>query len=237
MSLTDFETIEAAHLHSEVERTEFTSNVLTMYLLRCDLLDDVLDGTTGILRGFKIRIETVSSFDFRDNTDDGIANIASIDHLIFQEPSVSILKVKLQALRNILLSEANKVTYPLANATPEEFAAAKAIQAIKKQECAYSNGIAFEPANSNQGLDILINTNIDCDFVAYLSVCDEADNPKDENNYFPVGGQRPITTPVKSINGRIKIVLSAKKVGAFNKLYIKPSLPCEFTANVKTNRG
>ncbi len=237
MNLSKFDTLALAHAEPFIVRTEFTSNVLTMYLLRCDLLDDVLDATTGILRGFKIRIETVSSFDFRDNTDDGIANIASIDHLIFQEPSVSILKVKLQALRKILLSEANKVTYPLANATLEEFVAAKAKAAIKKQECTYSNGITYEPANSNQGLDILINTSIDCDFVAYLSVCDEEENPEDESNYFPVCGERPITTPVKSINGRLKIVLSAKKVGAFNKLYVKPSMPCVFTANVKTNRG
>lgn len=237
MNLSNFATLALAQEEPFIVRTEFTSNVLTMYLLRCDLLDDVLDATTGILRGFKIRIETVSSFDFRDNTDDGIANIASIDHLIFQEPSVSILKVKLQALRNILLSEANKVTYPLANTTKEEFAAAKAKAAIKKQECTYSNGIAYESASSNQGLDILINTNIDCDFVAYLSVCDESDDPKSNENYFPVGGERPITIPVKSINGRLKIALSAKKVRAFNKLYIKPSMACVFTANVKTNRG
>ncbi len=238
--LATFDSLVSAHKHPEIVRTEFTSNAMTNKLMRYDLLDLVLDSTSGILRGVKIRLKTVSVFDFRDNTEDGQANIYLVNALISSAIDTvenMNLKSRYVLLHDDLLNSANKVTYPYANVTPEQFAAAKAIHAIKKQECVYSTDRSYESASTNQGLDIVIQTDFDCDFVLYLSVCDEEDKPESESDYFPVGGDRPITTPAKSINGKLKIALSSKKVGAFNKLYVKPSMPCVFTANVKTNRG
>jgi len=133
MKLTDFSTLALAHVAPSIVRTEFTSNVMTMYLLRCGLLDEVLDAPTGILRGFAIRLNTVSVFDFRDDVDDGIANTASIDYLISQTVD-STLKNQFIALKDILVSEANKLYYPFSNVTLSQFNSAKGLFASKQIE-------------------------------------------------------------------------------------------------------
>jgi len=118
--ITDFVDLAAAKAHPEIKTKVFNSNEMTMYLLRCDLLDNVLDATSGLLRGFAIRVMGDSRFDFIESSDDGIANIGSINALISSLPD-SELKTKFIAFRDYCIADANKVYYPYADVSQEAF--------------------------------------------------------------------------------------------------------------------
>jgi hypothetical protein len=138
--------------------------------------------------------------------------------------------------KTYLESKAN-IVYPFATATQADIDAINAVMNIRKQECIYPGDLDYIPTTSNQGVDIEIVTDIDCAFVVYLLICANTKNPNDIDNYSPVNGDKAITYPVNSNNGKLLIELSSRKVRAYNKLFIKPSAVCTFTASTTANRG
>lgn len=125
MKVADYATREDAKAAFLVNRKVFNSNEMTMYLLRCELLDHVLDAPSGILRAFGIRLLVDSRFDFRDNTGDGMANDYSLG-LLIDGAADDGLKSKFTYLRKLLVEAANVKSYPFSEITPEEFDKAKA---------------------------------------------------------------------------------------------------------------
>lgn len=135
-----------------------------------------------------------------------------------------------------LESKAN-LEYPFITATQADIDAVNAVLNIIKQECTYPGNLTYIQTGSNQGVDIEINTDIDCEFLVYLMVCPEKSDPEIESNYAPVNGDKAINYSDKSHNGKLIIDLAHRKVRGYNKLFIKPSKVCTFSASAITNRG
>lgn len=120
----------------------FNSNEMTMYLTRTELLDFILDATSGLLRGFALRLAGNSRFDFRENTDDGIANIAALSFIISQITDEN-LKTKFIALRTYLVADANKPAYPFESVTQSQYNIAKNKYISKTIELSAGNDIVL----------------------------------------------------------------------------------------------
>lgn len=170
IKITDFNTLEDAKTAPLITRKVFNSNEMTMHLLRCDLLDDVLDATAGLMRGFGIRVIGDSRFDFRDNTDDGVANYYSLNSLITSAPNEAT-KSKFTALLDRLVSEANKTTYPFAQLSQDDFdkAHAEALLYGEQVPSAISymgnNDKHVALANENVRFTVLLDAAVDVDTV------------------------------------------------------------------------
>ena len=233
MSLLQHGSLAAAQAYVEYERKVFNSNEMTMYLLRCGVLDLVLNDPSGILRAFAIRVKASSNFDFRDNTEDGMSNLYTLDVIIGMGEYVAYSGA-FSALQRLLLADANKALRPYENATQEEWDVEVALTSIVEQEVTYPSE-SYILTTSQQGIDVEITTDIDCTFTCYLAVCNDQANQNDSASYMRYN--QAISIPVKSNNGKAIISLGNRKVRTFNHLYILPSAVCTFTAAAKSNRG
>jgi hypothetical protein len=175
------------------------------------------------------------NFIIGDGTSTGDKIIARTEHM--RDVTMSEYSVQIDMLLTECKARCNKTTSPFVNVTQSQLDEVKAILAIQKQECIYPNNLTYIQTASNQGVDVEINTDIDCSFTVYLLVCSEKQDPEDTLNFTPVNGDRPVTYPVSSVNNRLLIELSSKKMRHYNKLYVKPDAVCTFTAMASVNRG
>ena len=138
-----------------------------------------------------------------------------------------------QAFSDAIIGYANQTSYPYSTTTQAEYDAAVAKAAITETEVSYPSE-SYIITTGNQGIDVSINTDVDCAFTVYLAVCNDSGNQHMDANYLryeqPVG-------QVNAKGGKAILSLSARKVRQYNKLYVKPSEVCTFTASVTTNRG
>lgn len=216
----------------------YNSNDMAIILAFNDLYLYFKNNTGEFQTAFYDRVKTQSNYDFRSNTQDGQILQGMLNVMIATEPHVTH-KSNLENLKLTLQNGADGVLYPFADVIQSDIDSILTILNIQKQECIYSSGMSYIITTPSQGIDVDINTDtdIDCSFTAYLMVCADTNDQTDISNYSPINGDNPVTTPIKSINGKATIALSNRKVRGFNKLFIKPSKPCTFTAEAKANRG
>ena len=138
-----------------------------------------------------------------------------------------------QAVIDMFFKIGTRVTKPFANATQEDWDAEIALNAIVEQEVTYPSE-SYILTTGQQGIDIEINTDVDCTFTCYLAVCNDQANQNDSASYMRYNQAVGVA---KSDNGKAIISLSNRKVRTFNRLYILPSAVCEFTATASSNRG
>jgi hypothetical protein len=237
MKLSDFNTLAEAQAYTEtvgkIINRDTMNNILALsgvYIRFKEIATDNTHPHQNILAAFL----DSQNYNFIIGNDTGDAQISVLDGMIAADTDIS---TALSQLKPILLSKANTTTFPFSDATQEQFDSAKALLAIEKQECTYPQTLAYIQTASNQGVDVEITTDVDCAFSVFLSVCSDKLDPEDFLNYRPVNGDRAITYAVSSVNNRLLIELSSRKMRGYNKLYVKPSAVCNFTAIASTNRG
>lgn len=140
---TDFTVLAELQAAKQYTYKVLNSNEMTMQLLAADILDDVLDAPSGVLRGFALRLGTESNFDFTEASEDGQANLFTLDYLISN--ATDPFKTKLTNLRNAVHQVSNSYTTPYADWTQEQLDAAHAekdAQGVTKASEIFYGGIS-----------------------------------------------------------------------------------------------
>lgn len=217
-----------------IARIVFNSNEMTMYLLRCELLDYVLDSVNGVLRGFAIRVLGTSRFDFRDNTNDGMANDATLSYIINTSTNED-LKAKFSALRNILVNDANAVTFPFFDVTQEDVDKVKAELALYGEQEGNVNYVGtaeYHVKGSNEDVRLTFRlskpVSVDTEIKVRLLV-----RTMDTQSFSPLAGDfMNITIPADS-NSISRDILNGKKLGRHTKFEVISNVINPFTVETE----
>lgn len=227
MKLTDFESLELAHAHPVISEKVFNSNEMTMYLIRCELLSYVLDMPNELLRGFALRVSSDSRFDFRENSDDGIANIASINYVISILNDDSLI-TKFEALRDYLVADASKVVYPFAKATQEDWDKAQLeLNPTMNIECSY-------PSNnyiSKQKINVIVTIAEPLQFDDLITFMCDSSTDSDDDSYARNTKQRAAIAVPANFTGELHTDLNITNLQKRIKVFASSQFQRNFTAS------
>ena len=213
-----------------------------MYLMRCALLNHVLDSTDELLRGFALRVSSDSRFDFRENTDDGVANIGSINYIISTVDDVDLI-VKFTALRDYLIADANKSIFPFISSTESDWDKAQSQLNPTTVECSYpSEDFILYKAASRQPTSITITVTeplpyddvitVICNSGNTENTASEGDEPVYETNYSQNIQQRAAIAIPANFVGSLDITINVSGLKTKVKVFATSKFNRNFTASV-----
>jgi hypothetical protein len=121
---------------------------------------------------------------------------------------------------------------PYADKTQADWDALDAVAPATREASSYEDGNYLITTN-NQGLDVIVSTDVDCRVRVDLWVCVDNGNQNDINDYANMG----TVGYIKTHNGRGALALSSRKVRMYNKVFVTPDVESILDVSVKKNRG